>query len=140
MGRVCMSKRIPLPVSSPASPKFPSMAVCSLSNSYPPPSPRSLQFLFKLLGSGTLQGAFYRIHLCTSSFHLSSLSCLIFSHIVYILVNKPDPIRLPFGSDRKRRPEAGRMILAHWPASGPDPFCPDLIQSARTNSNPAVFA
>ena len=37
-------------------------------------------------------------------------------------VNMPDLIRIQFGSVQKRWPEAGLMILAHWLASGLDPF------------------
>ena len=51
-------------------------------------------------------------------------------------VNMPDPIRIRSGSDRKRWPEAGRMILAHRLASGPDPFGQNLAQSASTKSGP----
>ena len=36
----------------------------------------------------------------------------------------PDPIRIRSGSAGKPWPEAGRMILAHRLASGPDPFGP----------------
>ena len=63
-------------------------------------------------------------------------------------VNMPDPICIRAGSAGKRWPEAGRMILAHWLASGPDPFglLPDrirlaqnLTQSARTKSDPGWF-
>ena len=32
------------------------------------------------------------------------------------------------------------MILAHWPASGPDPFGQNLTQSARTKSDPGWFS
>ena len=39
----------------------------------------------------------------------------------------------------KRWPEVGRIILAHWPASGPDPFGQNLTQAARTKSDPGWF-
>ena len=52
----------------------------------------------------------------------------------------PDPIRIRFGSAGKLWPEGGRMILAHWLASGPDPFGQNLTQSARTQSDPGGFA
>ena len=51
----------------------------------------------------------------------------------------PDPIRIRYGSAGKHWPEAGRMILAHRLASGPDPFGQNLTQSARTNSDPGWF-
>ena len=51
----------------------------------------------------------------------------------------PDPIRIRSGSAGKHWPEAGRMILVHWFASGPDPFGPNLTQSARTKSDPGWF-
>ena len=47
-------------------------------------------------------------------------------------VNMPDPIRIRSGSAGKHWPEAGRMILAHRLASGPDPFGQNLTQSAKT--------
>ena len=46
-------------------------------------------------------------------------------------VNTPDPICIQ-SSARKHWPEVGRMSLAHWLAFGPDPFSPNLTQSART--------
>ena len=53
----------------------------------------------------------------------------------------PDPIRIRVGSARKHWPQAGRMFLAHWLASGPDPFGQNLTQSVRTkNRIPAGFA
>ena len=55
-------------------------------------------------------------------------------------VNMPDPIRIRSGLGGKHWPEAGRMILAHWLASGPDPFGQNLTQSARTTSDPVGFA
>ena len=54
-------------------------------------------------------------------------------------VNMPDPIRNRSGLAGKHWPEAGRMILAHRPASGPDPFGQNLAQSARTKSDPSWF-
>ena len=51
----------------------------------------------------------------------------------------PDPIRIRSGSAGKYWPEVGRMILAHWLASGPDPFGQNLTQSARTKSDPGSF-
>ena len=51
----------------------------------------------------------------------------------------PDPIRIRSGSAGKHWPEAGRMILAHWLVSGPDPFGQNLTQSARTQSDPGWF-
>ena len=51
----------------------------------------------------------------------------------------PDPIRILAGSVWKRWPEAGRMILAHWLTSGPDPFGHNLAQSTRTKSAPGWF-
>ena len=50
-----------------------------------------------------------------------------------------DPIRIRSGSAGKHWPEAGRVILAHELASGPDPVGPNLIQSARTQSDPGWF-
>ena len=44
----------------------------------------------------------------------------------------PDPIRIGSGSDQKRWPEAGRRILAHRLASGPEPFGPNPPQSAKS--------
>ena len=44
----------------------------------------------------------------------------------------PDPIHIQSGSAQKHWPKAGRMILAHRLASGPDPFGQNLTQSART--------
>ena len=41
----------------------------------------------------------------------------------------PDLIRIQSGSDGKHWPEAGRMILAHQLASGPDPFGQNLTVS-----------
>ena len=49
----------------------------------------------------------------------------------------PDPIRIRAGSAGKHWPEAGRVILAHWLASGPDPFGQNLTQSARSKSDPS---
>ena len=54
-------------------------------------------------------------------------------------VNVLDPIRIRSVSAGKHWPEAGRMILAHWLASGPDPFGQNLTQSARTKSDPGWF-
>ena len=45
----------------------------------------------------------------------------------------PDPIRIRSRSAGKHWPAAGRMIFAHWLASGPDPFGQNLTQSARTD-------
>ena len=56
-----------------------------------------------------------------------------------IPVNVPDPIRIRAGSPGKHWPETGRMTLAHWLASGPDPFGQNLAQSARTKSAPGWF-
>ena len=56
-----------------------------------------------------------------------------------ISVNMPDPIRIRSGSAGKHWREAGRMIFAHWLASGPDPFDQNLTQSARTKSDPGCF-
>ena len=55
-------------------------------------------------------------------------------------VNMPDPTRIRSGSAGKHWPEAGRMILAHWLASGPDPFGQNLTQSDRTKSDPSWFS
>ena len=46
----------------------------------------------------------------------------------------PDLIRIQAGLVGKHGPEVGRMILAHWLASGPDPFglLPDRIRLAQT--------
>ena len=52
--------------------------------------------------------------------------------------NMPDPIHIRSGSDGKHWPEAGRMILAHQLASGPDPFgqmLPVRIRLAKTRHN-----
>ena len=54
-------------------------------------------------------------------------------------VNMPDPIRIRSGSAWQHWPEAGRMILAHRLASGPDPLGQTLTQSARTKSDPGWF-
>ena len=51
-------------------------------------------------------------------------------------VNMTDPIRIRSGSAGKHGPEAGRVVLAHRLASGPDPFGQNLAQSARTKSDP----
>ena len=47
-------------------------------------------------------------------------------------VNMLDLIRIRSRSDGKRWPEAGRMILAHRLASGPDLCGQNLRQAART--------
>ena len=54
-------------------------------------------------------------------------------------VNMPDPIRIRSWSAGKHWPEAGRMILAHWLAFGPDPFGQNMAQSARIKSDPGRF-
>ena len=54
-------------------------------------------------------------------------------------VNMPDPICIRPGSAGKHWPEAGRMIIAHQLASGPDPFGQNLTQLARTKSDPGWF-
>ena len=51
-------------------------------------------------------------------------------------VNMPDTIRIRSGLAGKHWPEADRMILAHWSASGPDPFGQNLTRSARPKSDP----
>ena len=51
----------------------------------------------------------------------------------------PDPIRIRSGWGGNHWPEAGRMILAHRFASGPDPFGQNLTQSARTKPDPGWF-
>ena len=56
-----------------------------------------------------------------------------------IPVSMPDPIRIRAGSAGKHWPEAGRMILVHWLASGPDPFGQNLTPSGRTKSDPGWF-
>jgi len=52
----------------------------------------------------------------------------------------PDPICIQSGSAGKHWPEEGRMILAHWLASGLDPFDQNLTQSDRTKSDPSRFS
>ena len=54
-------------------------------------------------------------------------------------VNMPDPIRIRSRLTGKHWPDAGQMILAHWLASGPDPFGHNLTQSARTRSDLGWF-
>ena len=54
-------------------------------------------------------------------------------------VNIMDPICIRSGLAGKHWPEAGRMILAHRLASGPDPFGQNVTQSARTKSDPGWF-
>ena len=54
-------------------------------------------------------------------------------------VNMLDLICIWSRSDGKDWPEMGRMILAHWLDSGPDPFGQNLTQSARTRSDPGWF-
>ena len=54
-------------------------------------------------------------------------------------VNMPDPILIRSGSGGKHWPEAGRKILAHRLASGPDPFGQKLTQSASTISDSGWF-
>ena len=54
-------------------------------------------------------------------------------------VNMPDPIRIRTGSAGMHWPEAGRMIAAHWLASGPDPFGQNPTQPARTKSDQGWF-
>ena len=54
-------------------------------------------------------------------------------------VNMPDPICSRSGSAGKYWPEAGRMILAHWLASGPEPFGQNVTKSARTKADPGWF-
>jgi len=56
-----------------------------------------------------------------------------------IKVNMPDPIRVRSGLAGKRWPEAGQMTHAHWLVSRPDPFGPNLAQSARTKSDLGWF-
>ena len=51
----------------------------------------------------------------------------------------PDPIHIRATSTGKLWTEAGRMILAHWLAFGPDPFGQNLTQSARTKLDPGWF-
>ena len=51
-----------------------------------------------------------------------------------------DPIRIRSGSAGQHWPEADRMILSHWLASGPDPFGQILTQSAELNRIRAGFA
>ena len=58
---------------------------------------------------------------------------------ISITVNMLDPIRIRSGLAGKHWPEAGRMILAHRLASGPDPFGQNVTQSARTKSDPGWF-
>ena len=53
--------------------------------------------------------------------------------------NMQDPIQIRSRLAGKHWPEAGRMILAHRLASGPDPFGQNLTQSARTKSDPGWF-
>ena len=64
--------------------------------------------------------------------------------IIIIIIIKPvnmlEPICMWVGSAGKHWPEAGRMILAHWLSSGPDPFGQNLAQSARTKSDLGWFA
>ena len=60
-------------------------------------------------------------------------------HPVRVPVNITDPIRIRPGLAGKHWPEAGRMILAHRHASGPDPFGQNVTQSARTKSDPGWF-
>ena len=50
-----------------------------------------------------------------------------------------DPICNRSGSAGQHWPASGRMILAHRLASGPDPFGPNLAQSARTKLDPGWF-
>ena len=45
-----------------------------------------------------------------------------------------DPIRVQSRSAGQHWPEAGRMILAHWLASGPDPFGQNLTQSPKPDT------
>ena len=47
-----------------------------------------------------------------------------------------DPTRIRSGLAGKNWPEVGRVILAHWLTSRPDPFGQRLTQSARTKSDP----
>ena len=47
------------------------------------------------------------------------------------------PVRL--GSAQERWPEVSLMILAHRLAYGPEPFGPNLTQSARTKSDLGQF-
>ena len=56
-----------------------------------------------------------------------------------IKVNMPDPIRVRSGLAGKHWPEAGQMTRACWPVSSPDPFGPNLTQSARTKSDLGWF-
>ena len=75
-------------------------------------------------------------------FNVLVLRPLVFSlrfNSVSFPVNMPDPIRIRSGSAWQHWPEAGRMIVAHWLASGPDPFGQNLTQSARTKSDPGWF-
>ena len=54
-------------------------------------------------------------------------------------VNMLDPICIRSRLAGKHWPEAGRMIPAHWLASGPDPFGQNLTLSARTKSDLGWF-
>ena len=72
------------------------------------------------------------LHIPKKCHHLSTLSTTttaVHQHSVWSAfyntpVNMTDPIRIRSGSAGKHWPEAGRMILAHRLASGPDPFGP----------------
>ena len=52
----------------------------------------------------------------------------------------PDQIRIRSGSTRKRWPEAGRMILAHWLASGLDPFGQSLTGVSQNQIRSALVS
>ena len=69
-----------------------------------------------------------------------SHSCFNPYNICYHPVNMLDPIHIWSALVQKCWPEAGLMILAYWLASGPDPFGPNLMQSARTKLDHAGFA
>ena len=52
----------------------------------------------------------------------------------------PDQIRIRSGSTRTRWPEAGRMILAHWLASGLDPFGQSLTGVSQNQIRSALVS
>ena len=70
---------------------------------------------------------FHRPFLCR--YRPKEVVRFVLSLVITNPVNMPDPIRIRSGSGGKHWPEAGRMILAHRLASGPDPFGQNLTQN-----------
>ena len=71
---------------------------------------------------------------CIHTFHVNVMWYEKYLWLEQIInpANMLHPISIQAGSAGKHWPEAGRMILARWPASGWDPFGQNLTQPAKT--------